>query len=149
MNEPSKTATPKPIGYWFKHIDKTLEDNFVALLAADGLRRRHWQIMHTLSGGPLDATALDVALSPFLNPQDPTATPYVAALAERGWVLIDATGTHSLSADGVTAHANLFERIQIQRRAVTEGLTDDDYRTLLDLLQRVSANVDRFAMTLR
>ncbi|MFE2959122.1 hypothetical protein [Nocardia tengchongensis] len=54
-----------------------------------------------------------------------------------------------LTEEGVEAHAKLLERIQIQRAAVTAGLTDDDYRTLLDLLQRVSANVDAFASTLR
>ncbi|MEC3954666.1 MarR family winged helix-turn-helix transcriptional regulator [Nocardia sp. CDC153] len=141
--------TPKPMGYWFKHIDKTLEDNFVALLATEGLQRRHWQITHTLSGGPLDAPALDVALSPFLNAQDPTAAPYVGVLIARGWVEVDDAGTYALTPEGVDAHAKLFERIQIQRRAATEGLTDDDYRTLMVLLQRVSANVDAFARTLR
>ncbi|MGW4242162.1 hypothetical protein, partial [Nocardia sp. NPDC004722] len=87
-------------------------------------------------------------LSPFLDDREPTAAPYVAELAERGWVRIDAAGTHALTADGVAAHEKLLARIQIQRRAVTEGLTDDDYRTLLDLLQRVAANVDAFALTL-
>ncbi|MEC3915225.1 MarR family winged helix-turn-helix transcriptional regulator [Nocardia sp. CDC160] len=143
------TDTPKPMGYWFKHIDKTLEDNFTALLAIEGLRRRHWQITHTLSGGPLDATALDGALSPFVNAQDPTAAPYVDVLIARGWVDVDDAGTYTLTPEGVAAHAKLFERIQIQRRAATEGLTDDDYRTLMDLLRRVSANVDAFAETLR
>ncbi|MFE3223170.1 hypothetical protein [Nocardia sp. NPDC059228] len=143
------TDTPKPIGYWFKHIDKTLEENFAALLATEGLLRRHWQIMHTLSGGALDATALDVALSPFLNAQDPTAAPYVGTLLDRGWVVRDAMGTYALTLDGIGAHAKLLERIGIQRTAVTEGLSADDYRTLLDLLQRVSANVDAFALTLR
>ncbi|MFE2995492.1 hypothetical protein ACFXG4_10835 [Nocardia sp. NPDC059246] len=143
------TDTPKPIGYWFKHIDKTLEENFAALLATEGLLRRHWQIMHTLSGGALDATGLDVALSPFLNAQDPTAAPYVGTLLDRGWVVRDAAGAYTLTLEGIGAHAKLLERIGIQRTAATEGLSDDDYRTLLDLLQRVSANVDAFALTLR
>ncbi|MEU6581098.1 hypothetical protein [Nocardia sp. NPDC046763] len=143
------TDTPKPIGYWFKHIDETLEDNFATLLATEGLRRRHWQIMHTLAGGALDAAGLDVALSPFLNTQDPTAAPYVGTLLDRGWVVLDAVGTYALTPEGVGAHAKLLERIRIQRTAATEGLSDDDYRTLLDLLQRVSANVDAFALTLR
>ncbi|MVU76357.1 MarR family transcriptional regulator [Nocardia sp. ET3-3] len=142
-------TTPKPIGYWFKHIDKTLEDNFTTLLAADGLRRRHWQIMHTLSGSPLDASGLDLALSPFLDDRDPTAAPYVGVLLERGWVIVDDATRYALTPAGVEAHAKLLRRIQIQRAAVTDGLTEDDYRTLLDLLQRVSANVDAFAETLR
>ncbi|WP_433565362.1 MarR family winged helix-turn-helix transcriptional regulator [Nocardia sp. CA-151230] len=143
------TDTPKPIGYWFKHIDKTLEENFAALLATEGLVRRHWQILHTLSGGPLDPAGLDVALAPFLNAQDPTAAPYLGALAGRGWIVLDDAGSHALTPEGIDVHAELFRRIQIQRRAVTEGLSDDDYRTLLDLLRRVSANVDAFALTLR
>ncbi|MFE3985299.1 MarR family winged helix-turn-helix transcriptional regulator [Nocardia tengchongensis] len=142
-------STPKPIGYWFKHIDNTLEANFAALLATEGLLRRHWQIVHTLSGGPLDAAGLDVALAPFLNAQEPTAAPYVGALLDRGWVAPADAGTYALTPEGVEAHAKLLARIRIQRAAVTAGLTDDDYRTLLDLLQRVSADVDAFASTLR
>ncbi|MGW2663801.1 MarR family winged helix-turn-helix transcriptional regulator [Nocardia tengchongensis] len=142
-------STPKPIGYWFKRIDNTLEANFAALLATEGLLRRHWQIVHTLSGGPLGAAGLDVALAPFLNAEEPTAAPYVDALLDRGWVAPADAGTYALTPEGVEAHAKLLERIQMQRAAVTAGLTDDDYRTLLGLLQRVSANVDAFAETLR
>lgn len=142
------TETPKPIGYWFKHIDKTLEANFAALLATEQLRRRHWQILHTLAGGALTAGALDQAVAPFLDAEDPTAAPYVATLTERGWIVADDTGRYALTAPGVEAHARLLALIQSQRTAVTAGLTEDDYRELLKLLQRIAANVDAFALTL-
>lgn len=142
-------TTPKPFGYWLKHIDKGLEENFAALLATEGLLRRHWQILNTLSGGPLDASALDVALSPFLNAQDPTAAPYLGALLDRGWVVLGETSAYTLTPAGVDVHASLFERIQVLRNASIEGLSGDEYRTLMDLLQRVAAQVDAFASTAR
>ncbi|MEU1427759.1 MarR family winged helix-turn-helix transcriptional regulator [Nocardia sp. NPDC005746] len=140
---------PKFLGYWLKRIDKTLEANFAAFLAAEGLLRRHWQTLHTLAGGPLDTAGLDAALSPYLDAHDPTAAPYVGALVDRGWVARDSAGTYVLTSEGVAAHAKLWERIRIQRAAATEGLSADDYGTLLDLLQRVAANVDAHAQTLR
>ncbi|WP_369633538.1 hypothetical protein [Nocardia sp. JMUB6875] len=142
-------TTPKPFGYWLKHIDKTLEEHFAAILATEGLLRRHWQILHTLSGGPLDADALDVALSPFLNAQDPTAAPYLGVLLDRGWVALGDTGAYAITPQGLAVHANLFERIQVLRNASIEGLSDDEYRTLMDLLQRVAAKVDAFASASR
>ncbi|MFE5287206.1 MarR family winged helix-turn-helix transcriptional regulator [Nocardia sp. NPDC056611] len=140
---------PKFLGYWLKRIDKTLEDNFAAFLAAEGLLRRHWQTLHTLAGGPLDTAGLDVALSPYLDAHDPTAAPYVGALVDRGWADQDSAGTYALTSEGVAAHAKLWERIRMQRAAATKGLSADDYGVLLDLLQRVAANVDAYALTLR
>ncbi|MGW4354552.1 MarR family winged helix-turn-helix transcriptional regulator [Nocardia sp. NPDC004582] len=140
---------PKFLGYWLKHIDKTLEDNFAAFLAAEGLLRRHWQILHTLADGPLDTAGLDVALSPYLDAHDPTAAPYVGALADRGWVAQDGAGVYALTPEGVRAHANLWVRIRAQRAAATEGLSAEDHGTLLDLLRRVAADVDAYALALR
>lgn len=136
--------TPKPIGYWFKHIDATLESNFETLLATRHLRRRHWQIMHTLAGGPIDAAGLRTALAPFLDTEDPSPAPYVAALIERGWVTVDESAVHTLTPEGIAAHTDLFARIQVQRKAVTEGLSADDYDNLLTMLQRIAENVDAF-----
>ncbi|MFJ4650621.1 MarR family winged helix-turn-helix transcriptional regulator [Nocardia sp. NPDC088792] len=141
--------TPEPIGYWLKHIDVTLESNFETLLATQELKRRHWQIMHTLAGGPIDAAGLKTALAPFLDAEDPTPAPYVAALIERGWVTVDEATAHTLTPEGIAAHADLFARIQVQRKAVTEGLSTDDYNNLLATLQRIADNVDAFALTLK
>lgn len=140
---------PKFLGYWLKRIDQTLESNFADFLAAESLLRRHWQTLHTLADGPADTAGLDVALSPYLDAHDPTAAPYVGALVDRGWVAQDSTGTYALTPEGVGAHAKLWDRIRRQRAAATEGLSADDYGTLLDLLQRVAANVDAYALTLR
>ena len=42
----------RPIGYWLKHLDGLLEQTFDHVLARNGVRRRHWQVLDTLRGGP-------------------------------------------------------------------------------------------------
>ncbi|WP_216894343.1 MarR family winged helix-turn-helix transcriptional regulator [Nocardia alni] len=137
-------STPQPFGYWLEHIDRGIEESFVALLAADGLVRRSWQLLHTLAvAGPLAPPDLDRAVSPFLDESDPATVPYVEQLAERGWVVRSDDSDYALTAAGRTAHDDLFERAQAQRGAIMNGLTPADFHTLVDLLQHVAGNVDR------
>ncbi len=135
-------STPKPFGYWLKHIDRGIERNFAALLAEEGIVRRSWQLLHTLAvTGPHTLPELDRAVAPFLDESDPTVVPYLEPLLAKGWVALD-HDAYALTPAGHPAHDALFARIGTQREAIIEGLTPDDYRTLITLLRRVADNVD-------
>lgn len=56
----------RPIGYWLKHLDRLIEGNFERTLASDGLTRRHWQVLNTLSTGSRTEAEIVDALAPFL-----------------------------------------------------------------------------------
>jgi hypothetical protein len=55
----------RPIGYWLKHLDRLIDQAFERALDADGLTRRHWQVLNTLAAGPSTNAALTAALQPF------------------------------------------------------------------------------------
>lgn len=57
----------QPIGYWLKHLDRLIDEAFERTLGADGLTRRHWQVLNTLAGGTSTAASLAVALQPFVD----------------------------------------------------------------------------------
>jgi hypothetical protein len=57
----------RPIGYWLKHLDRLIEDNFDRLLASEGLTRRHWQLLNTLHRGPSTHEELAEAVAPFVT----------------------------------------------------------------------------------
>jgi hypothetical protein len=63
--------TPKPIGYWLKHLHNLLERHFDATLAGLDLSRRHWQILSTLSRGARTREDLRQAVAPFWSAGDP------------------------------------------------------------------------------
>jgi hypothetical protein len=141
----NETGVPRPLGYWVKHIHHRLEDNLAAQLREFGLDRRSWQVLNTVAHGPIDQTGIDRALAPFLGQDEPTAAPYVAALADRDVMLTDDTGRYALTATGTELHAQAADRIHAGRRATTRGITPTEYGQLLDLLRRVAVNVDSVA----
>jgi hypothetical protein len=141
----NETGIPRPLGYWVKHIHNRLEENLAAQLREFGLDRRSWQVLNIVAHGPVDQTGIDRALAPFLGQDEPTAAPYVAALADRDVMLTDNAGRYALTVTGAALHAQAADRIHAGRLATTRGMTPAEYGQLLDLLRRVAENVDSVA----
>jgi DNA-binding MarR family transcriptional regulator len=124
----------KPFGYWLKHIDTQLEATFVRLLAEEGLNRRQWQILNTIASGAHTIAEIDEAAKPFLTEE--SFQPVVDSLAARGWV-----ADYRLTPAGQVAFDSVSGKVQAFRGKVTAGLSEDEYVTLVRLLERVAANV--------
>jgi hypothetical protein len=153
----------RPLGYWIKEIDRRIEADFERLLADEALTRRHWQVLTTLAelrAGTLPE--LDAALAPFT----PTVRPQLNELIHRGWAAESpaATGPPArtlspgraespgpvsgrpggaieLTVAGRAAHERVAERVRAFRAQVTAGLSEQDYTTLVTLLERVAGNL--------
>jgi DNA-binding MarR family transcriptional regulator len=132
---------PRPIGYWLKEIDQLIEENFLRLLAEEGLTRRHWQVLHTIADEPRHPAGLDVALAPFLSEETPTVAPVVDELVARGWVNRAGDGSVGLTRAGRLAHHAVSERVMANRRALTDGITADEYASVVNLLERMATNL--------
>lgn len=130
-----------PIGYWLKHLDRLIENDFDRILAADSLRRRHWQVLHSLYEEEGTITDLDRRLLPFLDEDEHSVIPVVDQLRERGWV--EGLVSLKLTAAGRETHETLFTRIQGARQRITEGIGEDEYRATVDVLARMSDNLDQ------
>ncbi|MFE6610095.1 MarR family transcriptional regulator [Amycolatopsis sp. NPDC057786] len=114
----------KPIGFWFAHLHQALESSFERILDDEGLTRRHWQVLNT---------ADSEALKPFGDLQKT-----ISDLRVRGW--IDEGG---LTEAGRAAQLRLKATVDAFRSRVTEGISDDDYRTTVTVLERMAANLAR------
>jgi DNA-binding MarR family transcriptional regulator len=123
----------KPLGYWLVHIHDQMESNFERLLAGDALTRRHWQVLNTIAKKPGSLTEIEQSLAHFHD----DVRPLVEDFAGRGWV----TGEVELTAAGRAAYDRIAERVQGERAKVLTGISDDEYATLVNLLERISANV--------
>ncbi|HZE39069.1 MAG TPA: hypothetical protein VE172_09695 [Stackebrandtia sp.] len=141
-------STPKPMGYWLKHIDRGLENNFAALLETEGLNRRRWQILNTVATDAVDADALDAALRPFLTEAEPTVRPQLDALVAQGWIALGDNDSLTLTDDGRAAYERVNARVQRLRAEVIDGLSPEDYRALVEMLRRIASNVDAQAVAL-
>ena len=130
-----------PIGYWLKHLDRLIENDFDRVLAADSLRRRHWQVLHSLHEEEGTVADLDRRLVPFLDEGEHSVLPVVDQLRERGWV--EGLVALKLTVLGRQTHDALFTRIQGARQRLTEGIGEEEYRATVDVLARMSANLEQ------
>ena len=132
----------RPIGYWLKHLDRLIEEAFERTLSADGLARRHWQVLNTLSMGGKTNVDLAVALQPFVG-DDATATEIVARdLVSRGWVRQLESSELELTETGRSAHAAVLKRVTAIRQLLRRGITDDEYVSVVAVLQRMASNLE-------
>lgn len=130
----------RPLGYWLKHLDGAIEDSFVRLLADEGLVRRSWQVLNTLSNGPITVAELDATMAPFLSDAEPTMRPQVDALVARGWA--DAGGVVTLTAAGRLAHERISSRVYGERARMMKCLKPGEYEALMEVLQRIAHHLE-------
>lgn len=130
-----------PIGFWLKHLDRLIENDLDRVLASESLGRRQWQVLNSLHGEPGTVLQLDERLTPFLEEDEPTVAPAVEALRQRGWV--SGLVSLELTPEGQRAHGELLERVQQTRSRLCEGVSDQEYRDTVNVLERMSANLEQ------
>lgn len=133
--------TRRPIGYWLKRIDHLIESTFDHALAAEGLTRRHWQVLNTIATGPATRAQLDTALAPFLVDDPLAASRALDDLIARGWV----SEGLSLTSAGQTGHVSVSARIQQARRSIMTGISDEEYARTVDILEQMAHNLEPVA----
>ena len=62
-------------------------------------------------------------------------------LAARGWATWTAAGQAAPTPAGTTAHGELLAAVSAHRHRVIDGITAEDYRATLVVLQRMAANL--------
>ncbi|WP_328613210.1 MarR family winged helix-turn-helix transcriptional regulator [Amycolatopsis sp. NBC_00355] len=123
----------KPLGWWLRHVHELLESSMARALEPESLTRRQWQVLNTIALGARTPAEIDVALAPFGS-----TSAQLGELRERGWV----AETGELTGEGREAHARVEARVEEFRTSVTEGVSDDDYRTTIRTLERCAANLE-------
>jgi len=135
-------ADRRPIGYWLKHVDRLIDDGLERALEADGLSRRHWQILNTLASGPTTRAALTIALQPFVGGNANAVEDIIDDFIAREWVRNFADGGLEISEHGRAAHEAEMKRVIETRQALRSGITDDEYMSVIRILQRMASNLE-------
>lgn len=130
-----------PIGFWLKHLDRLIENDFDRVLAAESLGRRQWQALNSLHAEPGTVLQLDQRLAPFLDEDETTVAPAVETLRQRGWV--SGLSALELTPEGHRAHDELLAKVQQTRSRLCAGISDQEYRDTVNVLERMSANLEQ------
>jgi DNA-binding MarR family transcriptional regulator len=133
--------TGYPIGYWLKRLDRAIDGALDHTLAAEDLTRRHWQTMNILHEGPSDAHALAEALRPFWSQGAITLDEVLSDLERRALVVNDG-GRYALTAAGKATRAKIAGHVDVTRRRLVDGITQEEYLATVEVLQRMAANLE-------
>lgn len=112
-------------------------------LARLHLTRRQWQVLNTLSSGPVTPAELSDALRPFhqanlLDAQERD----MAALVRRRLVFLQ-DGFLTLTEAGTALHAKAARLVDAAREELTAGIGTDEYAMAVSVLERMCSNADR------
>ncbi|MGW4895791.1 MarR family winged helix-turn-helix transcriptional regulator [Kitasatospora sp. NPDC004240] len=131
----------KPIGYWLNRTDRALTLRMDAVLAGHGLTRLAWQVLNVVRDDPAatDAAVLAVLVA---NAEAPALTAAVGRLLDDAWLTRPAPDRLALTADGRARLARAAERITAFRAASMTGISPEEYRTAVSVLERMTANVE-------
>jgi hypothetical protein len=122
-------------------LDRAIDGALDAPLAAEELTRRHWQTLNFLHEGPSDAAAVAEALRPFWGQGAISLDEVVRDLERRALVANDG-GRYALTVTGTATRAKLAEQVDGTRRRLVDGVTREEYLATVEVLQRMTANLE-------
>jgi len=141
LGRPTDGPAGYPIGYWLKRLDGAIDGALASALAAEGLARRHWQTMNFLHEGPSDGPGLVEALRPFWG-QGAIALDEVSSDLERRALVVNDQGRYALTAAGMATRAKIAEKVDVTRSRLVDGVAREEYLATVQVLQRMTANLE-------
>ena len=131
----------KPIGYWLNRTDRALTTYMDRMLAEFGLTRITWQVLNVIeeAAGTTDAHVRSLLAA---NADAPTLTAAIDTALTDGWAARPAPGRLRLTGDGSARLAEVGERVQRFRDLSTTGISPEEYRTAVAVLERMTRNLE-------
>jgi len=131
-----------PLGFWLRRVDQLFESSMDSVLADENLSRRLWQLFNTVARHePASLSQCGQAMTLFLADAAGECPSLLDELVARSWA--EAQGDHyRLTAAGRTALRGLEEKVAAHRGVMFAGVTDEDYRTTVQTLARITENLD-------
>ncbi|MEU1307971.1 MarR family winged helix-turn-helix transcriptional regulator [Streptomyces cinnamoneus] len=131
----------KPIGYWLNRTDKALTRCMDEMLGEFGLTRVAWQVLNVVDAAA-ETTDAEVLSALAANADVSTLTAAIEAVLADGWAVRCGSGRLALTADGRQRLAAAAERVDAFRELCTAGISPDEYRTAVLVLERMTHNLE-------
>jgi hypothetical protein len=135
----------KPIGFWLNRTDRAITTSMDGVLAGSGLTRITWQVLNVVrdeaedEAGTTDARVRSVLAA---NADAATLTAAIDTALGDGWVARPAPGHLRLTADGRVRLSEAAERVRRFRDVSMAGISADEYRTAVSVLERMTRNLE-------
>jgi DNA-binding MarR family transcriptional regulator len=132
-------ASQLPIGYWLKHVDQVITGRSNEALADQGFTRFRWQALNMIyEAGTITRDEIFNVLQTFLDAHQ--LDEILDGFIREGWLVADGSAL-SLTEAGKSKRADLFKRQGEVRKRALQGISDEEYMAVLEVLQRIVNNL--------
>jgi DNA-binding MarR family transcriptional regulator len=143
MAQPDVT-NQQPIGYWLKHADKVITKHVDRVLSDNGFTRFRWQVLNIVyQAGTITRSGLFDTMQTFIDARQ--LDELIDAFVKEGWLIKRGRGAGAqltLTDAGKDKRETVFElQSEVRIRAV-RGITEQEYATVISVLQRVVKNLE-------
>jgi DNA-binding MarR family transcriptional regulator len=134
----------KPIGYWLKHADEAITDHVDLVLGDNGFTRSRWQVLNIVyQAGTVTRSGVFDAMQTFIDSRQ--LDEIIEAFVEEGWLVKRGEGDGgqlTLTDAGKAKRETIFKLQSEVRRRAMRGITEREYATVIDVLERMVKNLE-------
>lgn len=137
-------TSPRPIGFWLRRADEAITRYSDRALGTLGLTRLQWQVLHSIhEADTATLQSLGESLRNFA--EESALQQLLAGFEAEGWLARGAsagTATLTLTEKGRAGYAAALEIQTAVRQRLMDGISAEEYATVLRVLERMVRNLD-------
>ena len=138
-------AKHKPIGYWLKHADNVITEHIDRVLSENGFTRSRWQVLNIVyQAGTITRSGVLDTMQTFIEARK--LDEIIEEFVEQGWLVKhgEEEGAQlTLTEAGKAQRETIFELQSEVRRQTLQGITEREYASVIDVLERMVSNLER------
>jgi DNA-binding MarR family transcriptional regulator len=133
-----------PIGYWLKHADEVITKHVDQVLSDHGFTRFRWQVLNIVyEAGSISRRDVFETMKTFIDERQ--LDEIIDGFVKEGWMVKhgDGDATELVLIDAGKAERETIFKLQNEvRRRARQGITDQEYTIVIDVLQRMVKNLE-------
>lgn len=142
MAQPEETKQ-QPIGYWLKHADEVITERTDQALSDNGFSRSRWQVLNIVyQAGTITRGGVFNTMQTFIDARQ--LEEIIDRFVEEGWLVKFGEGDAAqltLTDAGKAQRETVFKLQSEVRRRAMQGITEQEYATVIEVLQRIVKNL--------
>ncbi len=134
----------QPIGYWLKRADEVITEHVDRVLGDNGFTRLRWQVLNIVyQAGTITRGDLFDTMQTFIDARQ--LDELIDEFVKEGWLIRHGEGDGAqlaITDAGKDKRETVFELQSEVRRRAMRGITEQEYVTVIGVLQRMVKNLE-------
>ncbi len=134
----------QPIGYWLKRADEVITEHVDRVLSDNGFTRFRWQVLNSVyQAGTITRDGVFDTMQTFIDARQ--LDEIIDGFIEEGWLVKrgeDDAAQLMLTDVGKAQRETAFKLQSEVRRRAMQGISEQEYATVVDVLERMVKNLE-------